>query len=81
MTKKKPPFQKIRGLKVDNYEYAYKHNRRPFVFSITTADGGTIETQGNVNIEDVPRLVEMLIETQTLANKQPTSEANRDRNA
>lgn len=72
MSKKKPLFRKVRGLAIDNYEYALTHNRRPFVFSITTADGGTIKTQGNVNIEDVPRLVEMLIETQKLASKEPT---------
>lgn len=60
MTKR--PFRKLKGVTKQNDEYAMSTNRRPYVFNFVTKDGGSVESQGNIPIECVDRLVEILRE-------------------
>lgn len=61
------PFKKLKGTSKDNDEYCLENNRRPFVFNITTSDGGTIEYQANVDVSKVPRLIEIFKELSEMA--------------
>jgi len=58
----KRPFRKLKGVSKANDEYAMKHDRRPFVFNVTTKDGGTMEYQGNVAVDQCERLYSMFNE-------------------
>jgi hypothetical protein len=69
----KRPFRKLKGVSKANDEYAQKHDRRPFVFNVTTKDGGTMEYQGNVAIEQVDRLCEMFNEVIKMQDAEPSA--------
>jgi hypothetical protein len=64
--KPKRLFRKLKGVSKGNDEYAQQHNRRPFVFAMTCADGGTIESQGSVSPDKCKRLLEIFEELQEL---------------
>lgn len=59
MAKSTRPFRKLEGTSKQNDEFCVLHNRRPYVFSFATADGGGIVSQGNVRPEDTEELVEI----------------------
>lgn len=59
--------QKLKGINRKTHDYAVKHDRRPFIFSVTTEDGGTMELQHSVAKEDVAELVRMFREAYDLA--------------
>ena len=65
MTKR--PFKKLKGVSATNDAYSVKHNRRPFVFSMTFSDGSTVASEGNVKPEDCKRLSEIFQELMQLA--------------
>ena len=67
MTKRK--FRKLKGVSKVNDEHSQKNDRRPFVFSITTSDGGLIESQGNIRPEDTGEMVEILNQAMKLHRK------------
>jgi hypothetical protein len=69
VVKSKRPFQKLKGVSKSNDEYAIANGRRPFVFSMTFKDGGTVHSEGNVRPEDCKRLAEIFDELMTLARK------------
>ena len=64
MTKR--PFRKLKGVSKANDDFAVANNRRPFVFNMTFADGGTVESQGSVNPEHCERLGEIFAELHRL---------------
>jgi hypothetical protein len=65
MTKR--PFKKLKGVSATNDAYAVEHNRRPFLFAMTFADGSIVESEGNVRPEDCKRLSEIFQELMKLA--------------
>ena len=62
----KRPFRKLKGVSKANDDFAVANNRRPFVFSMTLADGGTVESQGSVKPEHCARLGEIFAELHKL---------------
>lgn len=67
--KSKRPFQKLKGVSKSNDEFAIANGRRPFIFSMTFKDGGTVHSEGNVKPEDCERLAEIFQELMKLARK------------
>ena len=65
----KRSFRKLKGVTKGNDQYSLKHNRRPFVFSFTTSDGGTVEAQGNIRPEDVEEMTEIFHQAMKLHEK------------
>ena len=64
------PFRKVKGVSKRADDFAQLHDRRTFVFSFNTADGGSIESDGSVLVEDAGRLAELWKEVQDLAAKE-----------
>lgn len=65
----KRPFRKLKGVSKANDDYALKHNRRTYIFSMTTEDGSSIESQGNVKPEHCKRLADLLVEIHKLSDE------------
>ena len=69
VAKSKRPFNRLKGVPKETDEYAIKTDRRPFVFSMTFEDGGTVASSGCVRKEDCDRLAEIFKEIHELARK------------
>jgi len=63
------PFRKVKGVSKRADEFAIENDRRTFVFSFNTRDGGSIESDGSVLPEDCEELASLWKKVQDLAAK------------
>jgi hypothetical protein len=61
--------KKLPGVSDTNHQYALKHDRRTFVFSMTFRDGSTVVSEGSVLPRDCTRLSEIFQELMKLSGK------------